>query len=261
MTAISNRLAVFRRYRFLLFNLVMKDFKLKYRRSVLGILWSMLNPLLMMLVITMVFAEIFRFEDEWFAVYYLTGWLVFNLVVEGTTGAMTSIMGGGGLLKKVYIPKYIFPLEKCLFALVNTMFAMIPIFAVKAFVGMPVHPTVLFFWVPVIYVLVFAIGLGLILATLAVFFRDITHLYAVWTTAWMFLTPIIYPVDLLSESMRQWIRFNPLYHYVNMFRNVMMNGTMPNLRSHIICGILSITFLLVGLLVFKWKQDKFILYI
>lgn len=261
MTGVFNRFAVFNRYRFLLYNLVMKDFKLKYRRSVLGILWSMLNPLLMMFVMTMVFAELFRFEDEWFAVYYLTGWLIFNLVVEGSTGAMGSIMGGGSLIKKVYIPKYIFPLEKCLFAFVNTLFAMVPIFAVKAFVGMPVRPTVLLFWVPMAYTLVFAIGLGLILATLAVFFRDITHLYSVWTMAWMFLTPIIYPVEILSDTMRRVLRFNPLYHYVLMFRSVMMEGAMPNLRNHLVCGAISLSFLLAGLLIFKWKQGKFILYI
>ena len=260
MTGISARLTVFFKYRFLLYNLVMKDFKLKYRRSVLGVFWSMLNPLLMMFVITMVFAGIFRFDDEWFSVYYLTGWLIFNLVVEGTVGAMGSIMGGGGLIKKVYIPKYIFPLEKCLFALVNTLFAMIPLFAVKVFLGVPIRPTVLLFWVPMAYVLVFAIGLGMILATLAVFFRDITHLYAVWTTAWMFLTPIIYPIEILSEEMQRIIRFNPLYHYVLMFRSVMMNGAMPNLRSHLVCGAISLSFLLTGLLVFKWKQGKFILY-
>lgn len=260
MAGISERIAVFHRYRFLLYNLVMKDFKLKYRRSVLGILWSMLNPLLMMFVITMVFSGIFRFEDEFFAVYYLTGWLIFNLVVEGTVGAMGSIMGSGGLIKKVYIPKYIFPLEKCLFALVNTLFAMVPLFAVKAFLGMPVRPTVLLFWMPMVYVLVFAIGLGLILATLAVFFRDITHLYTVWTTAWMFLTPIIYPIESLSEEMQRIIRFNPLYHYVLMFRSVMMNGALPNLRNHVVCGIISLSFLLMGLFIFKWKQNKFILY-
>jgi ABC-2 type transport system permease protein len=260
MTGISNRIAVFRKYRFLLYNLVMKDFKLKYRRSVLGILWSMLNPLLMMFVITLVFAEIFRFDDEFFAVYYLTGWLIFNLVVEGTTGAMGSIMGGGSLIKKVYIPKYIFPLEKCLFALVNTLFAMIPIFAVMAFLGMPIRPTVLLFWIPMFYTLIFSIGFGMILATLAVFFRDITHLYAVWTTAWMFLTPIIYPAELVSESMRSVLRFNPLFHYVRMFRDLMIDGTPPNLRAHFICAAISGMFLLTGLLVFKWKQGRFILY-
>jgi len=261
MTSIKKRLAVFNRYRFLLYNLVMKDFKLKYRRSVLGILWSMLNPLIMMFIMTLVFAELFRFDDEFFAVYYLTGWLVFNLVVESTTGAMNSVIGGGALIKKVYIPKYIFPLEKCLFALVNTLFAMVPLFAVKLFLGVPIRPTVLLFWIPMLYVLVFSIGLGLILATMAVFFRDITHLYTVMTMAWMFLTPIIYPFEILSERMQWFMSFNPLHHYVRIFRVVMMDGALPNLRSQLICAFLSLLFLFVGLLVFKYNQRKFILYI
>jgi len=260
MSFITDRIVVFNKYRFLLYNLVVKDFKLKYRRSVLGVLWSMLNPLIMMFIITVVFANIFRFEDEWFAVYYLTGWLIFNLVVEGTTGAMGSIMGGSALIKKVYIPKYIFPLEKCLFALVNTIFAMIPIFAVMFFVGMPIRPTVLLFWVPMLYALVFSIGLGLILATLAVFFRDIIHLYTVWTTAWMFLTPIIYPMELLTENMQDNLRFNPMYHFVSMYRDLMMEGTLPGLEAHLICAGIAFVFLIVGLLVFKWKQGRFILY-
>jgi len=261
MSFITDRLVVFNKYRFLLFNLVVKDFKLKYRRSVLGILWSMLNPLIMMFIITAVFANIFRMDDELFAVYYLTGWLIFNLVTEGTMGAMGSIIGGSALIKKVYIPKYIFPLEKCLFALVNTFFAMLPLFVVMFFLGMPIPPTILLFWVPMLYALIFSIGLGLILSTLAVFFRDIIHLYTVWTTAWMFLTPIIYPIEQLSENMQANIRFNPLYHFINMYRDIMMEGTLPGLKEHLICAGIAMAFLVAGLIIFKLKQGRFILYI
>jgi len=250
----------FARYRFLLQDLIVRDIKVKYRRSVLGILWSVLNPLLMMLVITAVFDNIFRFEVEHFPVYYLTGLLIFNLVSEATTGSMFSILGGGALIKKVYIPKYIFPLEKCLFALVNMMFSAIAVVIVMLITGVPINFTILLFWIPVMYVLIFSIGLGLILATLAVFFRDITHLYTVWITAWMFLTPIIYPVEILSEEMRNALWFNPLYHFVNYFRDVVMYGEVPGVEANLICFGIAIIFLFVGLIVFKWKQGRFILY-
>lgn len=251
----------FARYRFLLQDLIVRDIKVKYRRSVLGILWSVLNPLLMMLVITAVFNNVFRmFEVPNFPVYYLTGILIFSFVSEATTGSMFSVLGGGSLIKKVYIPKYIFPLEKCLFALVNMMFSAVAVVIVMLITGAPIYPTILLFWIPMLYALIFSIGLGLILATLAVFFRDVTHLYSVWVTAWMFLTPIIYPVEALSEGMRNSLRFNPLYHFVNYFRDVVRYGRVPGLQENLICLGIALAFLVVGLVVFKWKQKRFILY-
>ena len=116
------QLLTFKKYRYLLQDLTARDLKVKYRRSVLGFAWSILNPFLMMLVITAVFQNIFKFEVDYFPIYYLTGALLYNFVVEATNGSMTSIIGGASLIKKVYIPKYIFPLEKCIFAFVNMVF-------------------------------------------------------------------------------------------------------------------------------------------
>jgi len=263
--AVFERLGVhwgnFKRYRSLLGNLIVRDIKVKYRRSVLGILWSVLNPLLMMLVITAVFSNIFRFEIEFFATYYLTGVLIFNLVSEATNGSMMSILGNSALIQKVYIPKYIFPLEKCLFALVNMLFSAVAVVVVIWIQQVPVGLSALLFWVPIIYVFIFSVGLGLILATLAVFFRDTTHLYGVLIAAWMFLTPIIYPVDILTDELYAVIRFNPMYHYVTYFRNVVMYGNVPGLAENLICLGFSIAFLIIGLAVFKRKQGRFILYI
>jgi len=261
MNQITERVTVFKQYRFLLYNLVVKEFKLKYRRSILGILWSILNPLLMMLIISAVFANIFRFDILDFPVYYLTGLLVFNLVSESTNGAMMSVIGGGALIKKVYIPKYIFPLSKCLFSAVNTIFFMLALIGVMLIIGAPFYSTMLLFWIPLIYALIFSIGLSLILSTLVVFFRDVVHLYSVWITAWMFLTPIIYPIEMLTEGMRNGIRINPLYHFVGMFRDLVRQGELPTLEAHLICLGFAFSFLIVGLIVFKLKQGRFVLYI
>lgn len=254
-------LQALKKYRYLLEDLVLRDVKLKYRRSVIGILWSVLSPLLMMLVITAVFQNIFRFQIENFAVYYLSGWLVFNFVTEATTGAMTSVINAGSLIRKVYIPKYIFPMQKCVFALVNLLFSLVALALVMAVLQVQVSPTLLLSPVLLLYTMGFALGIGLVLAAGAVFFRDITHLYMVFTTAWMYLTPIVYPMEALSESMQQIIRLNPMYYYVDYFRQLVLYGTVPGLTHNLICAGCAIASLILGAALFKKKQDRFILFI
>lgn len=250
-----------KKYRYLILDLVSKDIKTKYRRSVLGILWSVLNPLLMMLVLTAVFSNIFRFDIKDFPIYYLTGSLIFNFVSEATSSSLNSILGAAGLIKKVYIPKYIFPLEKCLFSLVNMLFSMVAIIIVYIILGITPHWTVVLFFVPMIYAFIFSFGLGLVLVTLNVFFRDTSHLWGVWITAWMYLTPIIYPMSILPEWMNVIVKLNPLYYYVEYFRDVMIYGSVPGVTENLVCIFFSGIMLVIGLVVFKRKQDKFILYI
>lgn len=251
----------FKKYQYLLKNLISRDLKVKYRRSVLGILWSVLNPLLMMLVITAVFKNIFRLDVPNFAEYYLTGALIFNFVSEATSTSMNSVIGAAALIKKVYIPKYIFPIEKCLFAFVNMVFSLIAVAVVFLILQTPLHWTIFLFPIPMIYTFVFSLGLSLILSAANVFFRDIGHLYGVWITAWLYFTPIIYPITVLPEFMQTLVKLNPLYYYVNYFRDVMLYGNIPTLQDNIICIGFSLITLLLGLVIFKKKQDKFILYI
>lgn len=248
-------------YRYLLVNLVSRDIKTKYRRSVLGILWSVLNPLLMMLVLTAVFSNIFRFEIQDFPVYYLTGFVLFNFVSEATSLSMSSVINSSGLIKKVYIPKIIFPLEKCLFSLVNLLFSLIAAVVVFFIVGVQPAWTMLLFFVPILYLFVFAFGFSLILATLNTFFRDVGYLYGVLLTVWMYLTPIIYPMSILPGWMQSIVRINPLYHYVEYFRAVTIYGTLPSLSANLICIAYAIVFLLVGAVVFQRNQNKFVFFI
>ncbi len=259
--AIRIYLLNFKKYSYLLSNLVKKDFTTKYRRSILGIVWSILNPLLMMMVITAVFQSLFRVQVENFPLYYLTGSLIFSLNAEATTGAMASIVSAGPLIRKVYIPKYIFPFEKCLFALLNCMFSFVAVLAMLFVLGAKFHWTLLLFWVPLFYVLVFCMGFGMILASFNVFFRDISHLYGVWVTAWMYLTPVIYPLDILPNQVIIFVKLNPLYYYVDYFRQLVLYGTIPGWQENAICILFSLGFLAIGLLVLKKNQDKFILYI
>ncbi len=251
----------FYHYVHLLQNLIVRDLKVKYRRSVLGFLWSILNPLLMMLVITAVFQNIFRMNIDNFPIYYLTGSLIFNFMSEATSLAMTSVLSSASLIKKVYIPKYIFPLEKCLFAFVNMLFSSVAVIIMFFVLHYKITWMALLFFVPMIFTLIFSIGLGLILSAADVFFRDIGHLYSVWITAWMYLTPVIYPMETLTAGMKNIMKFNPMFYYVDYFRQVVMYNNIPGLNFNLICFAFSFAFLFLGLLIFKLKQDKFILYI
>lgn len=255
-----------KRYKYLLYDLVMRDIKTKYRRSALGIMWSVLNPLLMMLVLTAVFSQIIRVEVEGgFALFYLTGYLIFNFISEASSFSLTSMLQAAPLIKKVYIPKYVFPLEKTIFSLVNMVFSFIAFVVVFLFFAIrgeiAPKPTMLMFFIPLIYVFVFSFGLNLILSAMNVFFRDIGHLWGVFLTVWMYATPIIYPITLVPEWLAGIIRLNPLYHYVTYFRNIMIYGRMPTLADNVICIGFALISLLVGIVVFRKSQNKFVLHI
>ncbi len=252
----------FKQYLPLVSNLVSRDLKVKYRRSVLGFLWSILNPLLMALVIHTVFSRLFRFDIQYFATYYLVGSLIFNFVVECTANSLGSVISASALIKKVYIPKYIFPFQKCVFALINMLFGCVAVIVVMLIQGVPFHATMLLFFVPMCYAFVFAYGFGLALAAATVFFRDIQHLYSVFTAVWMYLTPIIYPEEmLLSNGLGIIMKLNPMYYYTHYLRSVVMYGTLPSLEENIMCIVFALVMLVFGTAVFKKTQDKFILHL
>lgn len=251
----------FIKYQYLLQNLISRDIKVKYRRSILGLAWSILNPLLMMLVITAVFSEIFKFDIDNFPLYYLTGSIIFSFFTEATNSAMTSMLAAAPLIKKTYVPKYIFPLEKVLFAFVNLLFSLIAIIILFLFSDISLTKLTPLFPIPLFYVLVFSMGLGLILSSLSVFFRDMLHLYGVVNTAWMYFTPIFYPVTIIPDRLMFIMKGNPLYHYIDYFRQILLYGTLPGVQENLICMVSSGATLIIGLIVFKKQQDKFILYI
>jgi ABC-2 type transport system permease protein len=224
-------------------------------------MWSVLNPLMMMAVISTVFSRIFRIETLHYPVYYLTGALVFNFMAEATSGSLASIVQSGGLIKKVYIPKYIFPLEKCLFALINALFSFTAVIVMMFILGPKPQITVFLFFIPLIYTLMFSAGLGCALASANVFFRDVGHLYGVWITAWMYLTPILYPVDLLPQGAMNIVKYNPMVYFADCFRLPVMYGKIPGLRLNLICAAYAVMSLAGGLTLLKKTQDRFVLYI
>lgn len=247
----------------LLKNLVSKDFKIKYRRSVLGVAWSVLNPLLTMLVITTVFGKLLKIQIDNFASYYIVGYAIWNFFSEATSSSLSSILSAAPLIKKVYIPKYIFPLEKCLFSLVNFFFTLIAVIIVMLCQGVIPSVTAILFPVPLVYCFIFVCGVSLFLSAATVYFRDIQHLYGVLLTILMYLTPLIYPIELLEEHafVLSIVKMNPLTHYVEYFRNLVMYNTIPGLEENLICLAVSLLALLIGGFVFRKSEGKFILHI
>ncbi|MCL2079035.1 MAG: ABC transporter permease [Oscillospiraceae bacterium] len=258
---VKAQIFTFNRYKQYLILLVKRDFVSRYRKSILGVLWSVLNPLLTMLIMTAVFSYLFRVQIENFPVYYLSGIIMYNFLNEATTLAMSSIIQSEGVIKKIYVPKYVFPASRVISSLVNLGFSFIAFLIVFVFTGVEFQWTMLLFPIPMIYLFVFTLGVAMFMSSMAVFFRDLTYLYGVFLTLWMFLTPIMYPMDILPPWLVPLYGFNPLYHFVTYFRNLALWGTIPDLWANMVCISFSLVSLSVGAYTFMRKQDRYILYL
>jgi ABC-2 type transport system permease protein len=255
VTYIHNFLA----YKNLLKELVRRDVKTKYRRSVLGMLWSVLNPLGMMIIMSIVFSHVFRSNIENFPVYLMCGQVIFNFYNEASTVAMSSVLGNASLIKKVYVPKYLFPVSKVCSCFVNLVTSFIALVIVIVATGTKLSWTALLVFIPVIYVFVFSLGMGLMLSALVVTFRDLQHLYGILITAWMYMTPIFYPVDMLPEWVADLVRLNPLANFIEMFRDVILYNVVPSGILQAKCIVSCVVALGLGFWIFYKQQDTFIL--
>lgn len=256
------RLKDFFHYRDLLKHLVLRDIKLKYRRSVLGYLWSVLDPLLTMAVMTVVFSAMFSRNIENFPVYLFCGQLLFNFTKASTSQAMNSINANGAMMKKAYVPKYIFTLSKVISTLIDLLFNMVALVLVMLATGAGFSVYSLLFPAVLMQMLVFNLGLGLFLAQANVFFKDVQYIYNAAMIAWMYLTPIFYPIEALPAAVRFAItHFNPMYYYVKQFRDILYSGVLPQ-GEYVLWGcVTAIVMLLFGAGMFLKNQDRFILYI
>jgi lipopolysaccharide transport system permease protein len=258
---ISRRIHIFFKYRELFFQLVSRDIKLKYRRSVLGYLWSILNPLFTMVIMSVVFSAMLARGVENFPVYLLIGSLLFGFMNGAVGRAIPSVTGGAALLKKIYIPKYIFTLASVTSELVTLFFSLGALLAVILATSVPFTWRFLLIPLPVIELYVFCIGLGLFMAQAMVFFRDIQYLWGVFSTAWMYLTPIFYPVSMLPENVRfAVLNFNPLYYYIVQFRYFVLGGEGGWQWDALRGAAAAILMFLVGLISFSRTKNRFILY-
>lgn len=270
MTAIKNIFANFKRYSFLMKQLISRDFKVKYKRSVLGVLWSILQPILMMTVMAIVFSQMFKFKVDGinYLVYLMTGIIMFNYFSEASTNAMTSVVYNFSLINKVYIPKYIFPISKCLFVGINFLLTLIPWFAIilLSHFGLGEYVCHLNIWyilLPYIFLcfFMFTLGIGLIVSCISVFLRDMFYIYGIIITIWNYLTPVFYSIQILPEKLQTIFKFNPLYIYITGVRSIVLAGSRPSLVQLGSMLLIGTIVLGIGLFVFKKKQDKFIYYV
>lgn len=252
----------FAKYQFLLKELVKKEIKLKYRRSKLGILWTLIEPLLTMIVLTIVFGTFYGKDDKSFPVYILTGRLLYSYFADSTKGALRSIRRNSAMIKKVYVPKYIYPLASVISSYIIFLISLIVLVVVAAV--LQVKPTLYLFAsiVPLALILIMSLGVGMILSTLAVFFRDLEYLWGVLLMLVMYTCAIFYETDRIIATGNGWIfKINPLYAVIANFRNCVLYGQPMDTYMLLMSAIFSFGVLGIGFFIFYKKQDKFILYI
>ncbi len=249
----------FKRFWPLLVELVARDIKIKYRKSIMGVLWTLLNPLLMMIVLSIVFSNIFKFDVENFPLYLLSGQVIFNFYSDSTNTSMSAIIMNAPLIKKVYVPKYLFVLSRVISSTINLLASFTALLLVMTAMRAELHFMSFLFFVPLALLIVFSLGISLMLSAIVVKFRDVMHLYSVFVTALMYLTPVIYPMSILPHWMTYVVWANPITNYLMMFRDVMLNNSVPGLWQLGLGIAEAVLALVIGLWVFYKKQDEFIL--
>lgn len=252
---------LFTRYGFLIRQLVSRDFKTKYKRSALGMAWSFLNPLLTMSVQYVVFSTLFQSDIPNYPVYLLSGIVFFNFFNEAVSMGMTSITGNASLIKKVYMPKYIYPVSRILSSLVNFALAIIPLLLVMLITGTAFTPALLLLIFDMLCLLGFVTGMSLLLTTAMTFFQDTQFLWGVVSMMWMYLTPLFYPESIIPAQFLTVYHMNPMYQYITFARICIIDGVSPEPMAYLWCILSSVVVLGLGILTFKRHQDKFVLYL
>jgi ABC-type polysaccharide/polyol phosphate export permease len=249
------------RYRDLVAYLVARELKVRYRRSSIGFAWTMLQPLLTMLVLHLVFSSIFRFNVDNYAVYALAGILFWNFFSQSITTSMNSLRHNAALLTKLPIPKFVFPLSTVLAGLVNLLLALVPLFLILIVTGHPLRPALLFLPIAILIATSFTFGAGLLLSPLAAFFSDIVELVMVLLTLAMYLTPVFYPMEIIPDHLRWVVRFNPLRSILEVFRDPIYYGKVPPL-SHLAVAIgITVAVLMIGAVSFRRSSDRIAFYV
>lgn len=244
-------------YRDLIYQLVRRDIVTRYKRSVLGVGWTMLQPLGMMVVMTLVFSNVFH-AIEGYPSYILSGLIAWTFFSQTTTASIQQIVWGGMLLHRIYLPRTSFAVSAIGTGMINLTISLVPLVAIMLITGRPIRWSIIFIPIAMILLAAFALGVGLILSTLAIYFPDVAEMYQIILLAWMYVTPIIYPENILPEAYRFWItNLNPMYHLVQIFRTPLYEGIFPSRTELALAGGISIITLVIGWLFFSKRADEF----
>jgi len=249
------------RYRELLKNLVSRDIKKRYKRSALGFLWVMLDPLLMMLVFYIVFAGLFGNTVGNYTAYVISGITMWQLFAQGTSVSSSAFIGNRDLLNKLYIPKSIFPFSVVASSLVHFIFSLVPLFTIIIVSGTTLSYNVIFLPFVIFLIFMFSLGISLAISTLAVFYQDVVYIYNVILLAWMYLSAIFYPVSILPKKFQILMSFNPVYHYISLFRACLYDATIPKTEHFIIGAVFALVFSLIGWGIYHKNKDRIVFYL
>ena len=254
--ALEELLAIIK-YRDLIFQLIRRDIVSRYKRSILGVLWTMLQPLGMMLVMNIVFSKLFG-RVEGYTAYLLSGLVAWSFFSQTTTSAIHQIVWGGALMRRIYLPLTAFSVSSIGTGVVNMVLSLVPLFLIVLITDRPITWAILFVPIPILLLTAFALGVGLMLSTFAIRFPDIKEMYQIIIQAWMYLTPILYPEDIIPESYRHWVLFlNPMYYLIKMFRSLIYDGVLPSLNIVITGSVIALLTLLIGWIYFSSRMDEF----
>lgn len=244
-------------YRDLIYQLVRRDIVTRYKRSVLGIAWTMLQPLGMMIIMTLVFSSLFQ-TVKGYPAYLLSGLIAWTFFSQTTTAAIHQIVWGGTLLHRIYLPRTSFAVSAIGTGVINLVFSLVPLIFIMLLIGRPIRGSIIFLPIAMLLLAAFTLGIGLILSTLAIYFPDVTEMYQIILLAWMYLTPIIYPEEILPEAYRFWVtNLNPMYHLIKIFRVPLYEGVFPGWIEIAIASGIAIITLVIGWLFFAKKADEF----
>ena len=222
------------KYRELIQQLVQRDLISRYKRSFLGVAWTMLNPLGTMLILTLVFSRLFQ-SVQGYPIYVLSGLVGWTFFSQTTSAALNQNVWGGSLLHRIYLPRTAFTMSALGTGLVNLILAFVPLAIIMVVLRYPFHPSIFFLPVSILFLAVFTLGIGLLFSTLAIYFPDVVDMFQVALTAWMYLTPIIYPAEIIPLAYQQWmLRLNPMYYFIEIMRQPVYDGTIPSI-AHFGC--------------------------
>ena len=242
--------------KFLLKQLVKRDLTSKYKDSVLGVIWSFINPLCIMLIFTAIFSILFRYQIKNFPVYFLTGRIIYEFFIAGTKGAMGSIKRNAGILKKIYVPRYMFAMASICYEFINFLIAVIILFGVMIITNATFYWTILFSIIPIFLLIIMIIGIGLFLAVLNTYFSDVEYIYSIFTLILMYASALFYPMEIVPSNIQCIFTLNPLYVAISCFRDTIMYGVFPDILSLLYLAIFSVMIFATGFLLFRIHENK-----
>jgi lipopolysaccharide transport system permease protein len=242
--------------KFLLKQLVKRDLTSKYKDSFLGVLWSFINPLCIMLIFTAIFSVLFRFQIKNFPVYFLTGRVIYEFFIAATNGAMRSIRGNASILKKIYVPRYMFAIGSISYEFINFLISLVIVFVVMFLTGAQFQVTTIFAIIPLVFLILMIIGVGLILAVLNTYFSDVGYLYSIFTLLLMYSSALFFPMEIVPANIQMIFTLNPLYIAISCFRDTILYGVFPDVLSLLYLAVFSIMIFAVGFLLFRIYEPK-----